>query len=609
MTEPVPIASHNEPLGRPVATPAGELRIPTETETVIQDFVRSPHIYDRLFHAWLARLTVGLSPVSLMQAYFDWLSHLLSSPGKQSELLIKAARKATRLGLFVARCARGDTTPCIEPLPQDKRFMHPAWQHWPYNYLYQSFLLTQQWWYNATTEVSGVSRHHEEAVAFGARQWLDFFSPSNFLWTNPEVTQTTLEERGYNLIRGWNNFVEDWERVTGEKPPIGAEQFRVGKHVAVTPGKVVFRNRVIELIQYQPTTKQVYKEPILIVPAWIMKYYILDLSPDNSLAKYLVDQGFSVFMISWKNPTESDRDLGMSDYRRRGVMAALEALRKVVPDARVHSVGYCLGGTLLTIAAAAMARDGDERLASMTHFAAQTDFTEAGELTLFIDDAQVAFLEDIMWEQGYLDAKQMAGTFQLLRSNDLIWSRAVHDYLIGQRKPMNDLMAWNSDTTRLPYRMHSEYLRWMFLNNDLAAGRYNVDGRPISITDIRAPIFSVATTKDHVAPWRSVYKLHLLADTDVTFALTSGGHNAGIVSEPGHPGRTFQITTRKESDRYVDPDTWRASIPLKEGSWWPAWINWLKQRSTGKAAPPRMGAPDRGCPPLEDAPGLYVFQK
>ncbi len=606
MTRPAPIAIEDQ---RP-DDPAGEMRRPpAEADAVLPDIVRSPHIYDRLFHAALARLTLGLSPVSLMQAYFDWLSHLISSPGKQSELLMKAARKSARLALFSARCARGDTAPCIEPLPQDKRFTHPTWQHWPYNFLYQSFLLTQQWWDNATTEVSGVSRHHEEAVAFGARQWLDIFSPSNFLWTNPEIAQTTIEERGHNLIRGWNNFIEDWERVSGEKPPIGTEKFRVGDSVATTPGKVVYRNRVIELIQYQATTKQVHKEPVLIVPAWIMKYYILDLSRHNSLVKYLVDHGFTVFMISWINPTENDRDLGMSAYRRRGVMAALETIGKVIPNSRVHGVGYCLGGTLLTIAAAAMARAGEDRLATMTHFAAQTDFSEAGELTLFIDDAQVAFLEDIMWEQGYLDAKQMAGTFQLLRSNDLIWSRVVHDYLMGRRRPLNDLMAWNADTTRLPYRMHSEYLRWLFLNNDLAAGRYKVDGRPISITDIRAPIFSVATTKDHVAPWKSVYKIHLLADTDVTFVLTSGGHNAGIVSEPGHPRRTFQITTRLESDRYIDPDTWRVSTQEHEGSWWPAWQEWLQQHSSGDIAAPALGAPERGCPPLEDTPGRYVYQK
>jgi polyhydroxyalkanoate synthase len=530
---------------------------------------------DRALNATLARVNGGIAPGVISQAFTDWLLHLAISPGKRARLVEKAARKATRLATYAVRCSTdASAPPCIEPLPQDRRFADEAWQQWPYNTLYQSFLLSQQWWHNATTNVRGVSKQDEDIVNFVTRQVLDTLSPSNYLSTNPELMQATVAQGGQNLLRGWQNFNEDLQALIHAEPPPGSEDFRVGENLGITPGKVVHRNPLMELIQYESATEQVHAEPVLVVPAWIMKYYILDLSVHNSLVKYLVDQGHTVFMISWINPTDQDRDLGMDDYRRLGVMDALTAINAIVPERKVHTAGYCLGGTLLSIAAAAMARDGDHRLASLTLLAAQTDFTEAGELTLFINEAQVDFLEAMMWNQGFLDTRQMAGVFQLLRSNDLVWSRMVRDYLLGERQPMTDLMTWNSDQTRMPYRMHSQYLRELFLDNDLASGRYAVDGRPIVIRDIRAPIFAVGTEKDHVAPWRSVFKIHLLADTDeVTFVLTSGGHNAGIVSEPGHPHRSFRVTTSEQ-------------VP-----------------------PPSMGAPESGFTVLCDAPGSYVFQK
>jgi len=541
-------------------------------------------------------------------AYVDWLVHLGISPAKQFQLMEKAVRKSLRFGLYTTQYPFDrDTEPCVEPLPQDKRFALPAWQRWPYNLFYQGFLLNQQWWWNATTGVRGVSQHHENVVWFTTRQWLDVFSPANYLFTNPEISKATVREGGANLVRGALNFLEDTRRHLEGKSPVGAENFKVGEQVAVTPGKVVYRNRLIELIQYAPTTDEVQAEPILIVPAWIMKYYILDLSPHNSLVKYLRDQGHTVFMISWKNPDHGDRNLGMADYRTLGVMAALDAISAIVAGRKVHAVGYCLGGTLLSVTAAVMARAGDKRLQTISLLAAQVDFDDAGELMLFIDDSQVAYIKDLMWSQGYLEEGQMAGAFQLLRSNDLIWSRLVHDYLLGKRQPMFDLMAWNADTTRMPYRMHSEYLEKLFLNNDLSRGRMIVDGRHISITDIRAPIFSVATEKDHVSPWRSVYKVNILTDTDVTFLLTSGGHNAGVVSEPGHKGRYYRVATKHEPDHYVDPDTWRERTPVHKGSWWIEWHEWLVERSSGPVKPPAMGAPRKRFNAIREAPGEYVF--
>ncbi len=571
-----------------------------------------PETIDRMVNANLARGTGGISPAVLAMAYFDWLVHLGLAPGKQALLTEKAVRKLIRLGLYSVKSVQDQSAPpCIEPLPQDQRFRAEAWQQWPFNLIYQSFLLSQQWWANATTDNRGVDKQNEAIVSFVTRQVLDMFSPANSPLTNPEILRATLEEGGQNLVRGFTNFLSDMEaQVSGRRPDEGADAFVVGRDLAVTPGQVIFRNDLIELIQYRPTTPLVRAEPILIVPAWIMKYYILDLSPHNSMIRYLVEQGHTVFTISWKNPTAEDRDLGLDDYRTSGIMAALDAISAVLPGRQVHTAGYCLGGTLLTIAAAAMSRDGDPRIKSLTLLAAQTDFTEAGELLLFINESQVAFLEDMMWDQGYLDADQMAGAFQLLRSNDLIWSRMIHDYLLGKRHKATDLMAWNADSTRMPFRMHCEYLRQLFLGNALAGGHFRVDGRPIAITDIRAPIFAVATEQDHVAPWRSVYKINILTDAEeVTFLLTSGGHNAGIVSEPGHARRSFQMATRTEQDCYVDPDTWAATVPRQSGSWWPAWQAWLARHSAPEPVPPPpMGAPDRGLSPLGEAPGTYVLQ-
>jgi polyhydroxyalkanoate synthase subunit PhaC len=586
-------------------------RVPASAEAApdgLED-VEPPPSVDRLLYATIGRFTAGLSPFSLALAYADWAMHVMSAPGKQRRLVEKAARKAIRLLIYAARHG-GDpeAAPCIEPLPQDHRFRGEAWRRWPFNLVYQTFLLYQQWWHNATTGIAGVSLHHEQVASFVARQWLDLFAPSNFIPTNPELLDTTLREGGMNLARGCMNFIEDWERRLGERPPVGTEAFEPGKTVAVTKGTVVYRNRLIELIEYAPTTDSVQAEPVLIVPAWIMKYYILDLSPQNSMVKYLVDRGHTVFMISWHNPGPNDRDLGLNDYLRLGPLAALDAIRTIVPDARVNAVGYCLGGTLMAIAAAYLALEKRAELNSLTLLAAQTDFTEAGELMLFIDPGQVEFLEDIMWNQGYLDTRQMAGAFQMLRSNDLIWSRVAAEYLMGRRSPMTDLMAWNADATRLPYRMHSEYLRRLFLDNDLFEGRYAVDGRTVALKDIRAPIFAVSTEQDHIAPWRSVYKINLVAGSDVTFVLASGGHNAGIVSPPGHPNRFYRLAHRAAEKPHLDPALWYEAADASEGSWWPAWASWLEERSAGRVKPPAMAAPEQGLPPLGPAPGRYVHE-
>lgn len=571
---------------------------------------------DRLLNAAMARATQGLSPQTYIGAYADWLTHLAMAPGKQLALADKAWRKTARLAMYGAAAASGGCAACIEPLPQDNRFVGEAWQQWPYNLIYQAFLSNQQWWHNATTDVGGVNRHHEQVVTFMTRQWLDMLSPSNFFATNPELVQQTQAEGGANLLRGAQYAWQDAMRQLAGRPAEGRERFRPGHEVAVTPGQVVFRNRLIELIQYTPTTATVHAHPVLVVPSWIMKYYILDLSPGNSLVRYLVARGHTVFMVSWKNPDSADRDLGMDDYLTLGVLAALSAVTRIVPGQPVNALGYCLGGTLLAIAAAALARasgaaltrGADTRLGSITLLASEVDFTEPGELSLFIDESQIAYLEDTMWAPGYLDGQQMAGAFAMLNSRDLVWSRLMHHDLFGERTPVSDLMAWNADATRMPYRQHSEYLRSLYLRNDLAEGRYRVDGRPIALSDIRVPVFSVGAQRDTVAPWPSVYKVHLLTDTEVTFCLTTGGHNVGVVNPPG-PGvpRSHQVLTRAADGQFLDPEAWQASAPVTAGSWWPSWASWLDAHGGPQVAPPTMGAPQAGLPVLGDAPGQFVL--
>jgi polyhydroxyalkanoate synthase subunit PhaC len=567
------------------------------------------HDVDRAFHAMIAHLTGGISPVALSLAYIDWAAHLAAAPQRRSEIVKAAAAGAGRFARAALHFASADQKPwsLIKPQAQDRRFARPEWESPPFNLMAQAFLLTEQWWHDASTGVRGVAPANEAIVEFSIRQVLDMMAPSNFAATNPEVLKKAFQSGGENFVLGWQNWCQDLLRLLSPgKPSADRQEFVVGKTVATARGKVVFRNELIELIQYFPTTDKVHPEPILIVPAWIMKYYILDLSPHNSLVKYLIDQGFTVFMISWRNPDAKDRSISFDDYRTLGVKAAVALISVISPGHRIHALGYCLGGTLLSIASAAMAREGDNRLKSITLLAAQTDFTEAGELTLFINESQVAFLEDMMWEHGFLDTTQMAGAFQLLRSNDLIWSRVSRDYLMGERSHPSDLMAWNADATRLPSRMHSEYLRKLFLHNDLAEGRYIVEGKSIALSDLRTPIFVVGTIRDHVAPWRSVYKIHYQVDADVTFVLTSGGHNAGVVAPPSEPGHFYQVMTKAEHAPYIGPDEWLKAAPRLEGSWWPEWTRWLAAQSGGPCEPPRMGTVRADDQHLPDAPGDYV---
>ncbi len=568
--------------------------------------------FDREFRAQVAQMTSGLAPTAFSTAWADWAMHLALAPAKQLELQHQVLERVQDTWMFALRALLGGPVAPAEGLAGgvDKRFGAEEWTQFPFNVYARAYLNNAALLNDAVRDVDGVTEYHDQLLEFALRMLLDATAPSNFPASNPEVLALTLSERGQNLVRGLQNLVEDTERTVNGVEPVGAEQFTVGETVAVTPGKVVFRNELIELIQYEPATKQVHAEPILIVPAWIMKYYILDLSPRNSLIKYLVDQGHTVFTMSWMNPDETDREIGMDDYLEQGLFAALDAVNAVVPDQKVHAVGYCIGGTLLAIGAAALAREQDERLASVTLFAAQTDFTEPGELAFFINPSQLAMLEATMHRKGVLESKQMSGAFMMLRAKDLLWQPIVNTYLKGHRDRMIDLMAWNADGTRMPWRMHSEYLYRLFLDNELATNRFPVGGRLVRLSDIRVPMFVVGTESDHVAPWKSVYKVdNLVRSDDFTFLLTAGGHNAGIVCGPVNPKRHYRIKTRRLADPHLAPEEWVEAATKHDGSWWPALHRWLAQHSSGKAKPPAMGAPRKGYPVIDDAPGQYVRQR
>jgi polyhydroxyalkanoate synthase len=539
------------------------------------------------------------------RAWQDWWLSLCSRPELPLALAHDAVARMTDSWRFALRAAAGQE---LAHGSADARFEHACWNHWPFNLYAHNYASLSEWSAQVLGSAGGISRDTALRLSFLQRQLLDASSPAHYLLTNPELLEQTRAESGANLLRGAQYWLEDLTRTVEGNPAPGTLNFRVGEAVAITPGKVVMRNELVELIQYSPQTPNVYAEPILITPAWIMKYYVLDLSPHNSLVRYLVEQGHTVFMISWRNPTAADHNLSMDDYLRLGLRAALDAVSAIVAARRVHLAGYCIGGTLLTIGAAALAREGDTRIASVTLFATQTDFSEPGELAVFISPSQLAALQLLMQRDGVLASERMSAAFALLRAGDLLWAPAINQYLRGERGSMNDLMAWNADGTRMPCRMHSEYLSRLYLHNELAAGTFTVAGTAVNLQQITVPMFVVGTETDHVAPWRSAYKTRSLTRSgDFSFVLTSGGHNAGIISGPVNPKRRHRILRWRDPTTAPSPDQYLAEAEVCAGSWWPTWQRWLAEHSSPeKIAPPPTGDSAAGYPPLCDAPGGYV---
>lgn len=551
--------------------------------------------------AQLAAATGGLAPTDYFNAWWDWYSNLAAQPERQLALARSAAEKFLDGWEFAARAAWG--RPLQPEQGEQSGFSNSAWRLWPFNVMARGYTNWVSWWQEALGNATSDTNPNLTRVRVATRLLLEAASPANYLYTNPELLKHTAEESGQNLVRGLKYWMEDARQAVEGRRHTGVPRFQVGRQVATTPGKVVFRNRLIELLQYAPQTPLVYAEPVLITPAWIMKYYIMDLSPRNSLVRYLVEKGHTVFVISWKNPTAADRDLGLEDYVQLGFLDALNEVNRIVPDRKVHAVGYCIGGTLLSIAATLLVGRSRSNLATLSLLAALVDFSEPGELSVFISPGQLALLEALMHQKGVLESDRMAAAFTLLRSRDLLWTPAVETYVRGERPPITDLMAWNADGTRMPWRMHSEYLERLYLKNELASGQLTMAGNRIDLSTLRAPMFVVGTESDHVTPWRSVYRVRRLThSSDFTFVLTNGGHNAGIVSGPEHPRRRYRLLTWTTEGEFLPPNDWLATTPVHAGSWWPAWQQWLAQHSDTELEEAReVTGP-------EDAPGRYVYE-
>jgi polyhydroxyalkanoate synthase subunit PhaC len=524
----------------------------------------------------------------------------------------RAVELQTRLGTAyldlwasaVKRMAGEDIAPVAAPATSDKRFADPEWtQNQFFDFLKQAYLLTTRWADRLVSDAADLDPHTRQKAEFYVRQITNALSPTNFVLTNPELLRETFTSNADNLVRGMHMLAEDIERGGGELKirQSDSSMFEVGRNLATSPGKVIFQNELMQLIQFAPTTETVLKRPLLIVPPWINKYYVLDLTPDKSFIKWCVDQGLTVFCISWVNPDAHLAKKGFEDYVRQGPLAALDAIKQATGEDKVHSVGYCVGGTLLAVTLAAMAARHDQRIVSATLFATQVDFTHAGDLKVFVDEEQIATIEQKMAERGFLDSGAMASVFNMLRSNDLIWPYVINNYLRGKAPFPFDLLYWNSDATRLPAANHSFYLRNCYLDNKLAKGKMTIDNTAINLKAIKVPIYNLATREDHIAPAKSVMFGSKLFGGDVKFVMSGSGHIAGVVNPPGK--KKYQYWTGPKP-RNADLDAWIAHAKENPGSWWPDWLVWLTRQSPTEVAARTPG--DGALKPIEDAPGSYV---
>jgi polyhydroxyalkanoate synthase len=548
---------------------------------------------------------VGMAnPLSIGAAFFEMTARMMSDPSRLVQAHISLWNDyATLWQRTTQRFLGGDADPVIEPPVGDRRFLDKAWtDNTLFDFIKQSYLLTARWLQRTVKQVDGIDEPTARKIDFYTRQFVDAIAPSNFLLTNPEALRATIESRGENLVNGLKNLLDDLERGKGRLAIKMTDMaaFRIGENIAVTPGNVVYQNDLLQLIQYEPATTTVKRRPLLIIPPWINKFYILDLRPANSFIRWAVGEGHTVFVISWVNPDEGLAAKTFADYMREGPLSALDAIEQATGEREANVVGYCLGGTLLASTLAYMAVKRDTRIKSATYFVAMVDFAEAGELSVFIDEEQLTALEERMNAKGYLEGRAMATTFNMLRANDLIWSFVVNNYLLGKSPFPFDLLYWNADSTRMPAAMHSFYLRNMYQQNLLAKpGGITLDGVPIDLRKIKTPSFLLSTREDHIAPWRSTYAATQLYKGPVKFVLSASGHIAGVVSAPGSKYGHWE---NKENP--PTPEEWLTTATAVPGSWWPAWGRWISQYSGGEVPARHPG--DGKLKPLENAPGSYV---